>query len=82
MILNNKKIQSLKNIQNSISTKKNIDIYETGFYNGIEMALSVLEDRKASYLCTDGEPLEIDVKHEDQPKGRTIAKGEIKLGRK
>lgn len=50
-----------------------VDEYMAGLYNGLELALSVLEDREPELVSFVGEP-EVIEKEEEQT-GRTVASG-------
>lgn len=68
-------LNNLKKVQaESLKTKP--DEYTAGFYNGLECAISMLEHRKAEYICVTKEP-ETKENAEEQ-KGRTIASGIIR----
>ncbi len=66
------KINNVKNIQKqSLQTSK--DDYMVGLYNGLEIAVAILEDREPVFECCVSEP-EI-VKNEDEEVGRTLHSG-------
>lgn len=50
-----------------------VDEYMTGLYNGLELALSVLEDREPELVSFTGEPEVIE--KEEKQTGRTVASG-------
>lgn len=66
------KINNVKNIQKqSLQTSK--DDYMVGLYNGLEIAVAILEDREPVFECCVSEP-EI-VQNEDEEVGRTLRSG-------
>lgn len=66
------KINNVKNIQKqSLQTSK--DDYMVGLYNGLEIAVAILEDREPVFECCVSEP-EI-VQNEDNEVGRTLHSG-------
>lgn len=66
------KISNVKNIQKqSLQTSK--DDYMVGLYNGLEIAVAILEDREPVFECCVSEP-EI-VQNEDEEVGRTLRSG-------
>lgn len=50
-----------------------IDEYMAGLYNGLELALSVLEEREAEFVTFTSEPEVIEA--EEEQLGRTVASG-------
>lgn len=72
-----KELERLKQIQKqTVETDKTE--YSAGLYNGIELALAVLQNREPNYLNIEKEP---EVKEQKEQKGRTIASG-VMLRRK
>ena len=49
-----------------------VDEYMAGLYNGLELALSVLEDREPELVSFVGEP---EVIEKEEQTGRTVASG-------
>lgn len=68
-----KQIKKIKEIQ-----KQNIDRtkddYMVGIYNGLELAVSILEEREPEFVCTisDEHPC---IESESETLGRTVASG-------
>lgn len=50
-----------------------IDEYMAGLYNGLELALSILEEREVEFVTFTSEPEVIEA--EDEQLGRTVASG-------
>lgn len=50
-----------------------IDEYMAGLYNGLELALSILEEREAEFVTFTSEPEVIEA--EEEQLGRTVASG-------
>lgn len=50
-----------------------IDEYMAGLYNGLELALSILEEREAEFVTFTSEPEVIET--EEEQLGRTVASG-------
>ena len=60
--------------------KQNItDEYSCGIYNGLELALAILEEREPEFVFVENkeEPKQVE---ETKQKGRTVASGARKLG--
>ena len=53
-----------------------IDEYMAGLYNGLELALSTLEERKAEFVTFTSEPEVIEA--EEEQLGRTVASGVLR----
>lgn len=68
------KIREVKNIQGRSLT----DSYQVGLYNGIELALAILEDRDAEYQTVIPD-LKEQAEEQKETKGRTVATGVRKL---
>lgn len=67
-----KKVKAVRNLQKRI-IDKNADDYSIGLYNGLEMAVAILEKREPVFeMCVTKQP-EIIEKEEKQ--GRTVANG-------
>lgn len=54
MLFRVSEIYKLTKIRDGLVQKPNKDIYDLGFYNGIEMCLSVLENRDPDYIYKIG----------------------------
>lgn len=70
-------ITKLRDIQEgkvNTENKGNNEQYNIGVYNGLEIALSVLEERKPQLFIMP----ELETKQENKPKGRTIHSGIIR----
>lgn len=70
-------ITKLRDIQEgkvNTENKGNNEQYNIGVYNGLEIALSVLEERKPQLFVMP----ELETKRESTPKGRTIHSGIIR----
>lgn len=50
-----------------------IDEYMAGLYNGLELALSILEEREVEFVTFTSEPDVIEA--EEEQSGRTVASG-------
>lgn len=68
-------VRNLRTMQND-----NIhDDYSCGVYNGLELALAVIENREPVFATCDKEPINITHNEEqEKPVGRTIASGIIR----
>lgn len=73
-------IDKIRYIKEGLYQKQNIDMYDCGLYNGIEMILSILEKRDPSYIMMDKEPLVLEEPKEEQKSGRTMIKELVKNG--
>lgn len=69
-------IRKLKETQAFLKAEMNSE-YTVGQYNGIEYALSVLEQRKPEYAVIIKEP---EVKEVQKEIGRTVASGKRRVG--
>ena len=73
-----KQIKKIKEIQ-----KQNIDRikddYMVGIYNGLELAVAIMEEREPEFVCTvsDEHPC---IESEPETLGRTVASGIIRRG--
>ena len=70
------KTRKLKETQEFLKAEMNSE-YTVGQYNGIEYALSVLEQRKPEYAVIVREP---EVKEVQKEIGRTVASGKRRRG--
>ena len=68
--------QRVTEIRNMRDLQRNsiIDEYMTGLYNGLELALSILEEREAEFATFTSEPEVIETEEGEQT-GRTVASG-------
>lgn len=64
-------IETIKNLKN-IQSQNMKDDYMLGIYNGLELALSVLEEREPNFKTLIREPV---VREEKEQNGRTVANG-------
>ena len=76
MILNmlrakTKQIKGIRELQKQ-SLQNNPDEYMTGLYNGLEMAVAILEDREPIFEIYIKEP---EIKKVEEQKGRTLQSG-------
>lgn len=76
MILNmlrakTKQIKKIRELQKQ-SLQNNPDDYMTGLYNGLEMAVAILEDREPMFETYVKEP---EIKKVEEQKGRTLQSG-------
>lgn len=77
-MLKGKRIRELKRVKNvqEQSLKGVHDDYMTGLYNGLELAVAIMENRKPVYLSCIKEPEQIE-NIEKQEVGRTCYNGII-----
>lgn len=77
-MLKKKRIRELKRIKNiqEQSLKVEHDDYMIGLYNGLELAVAIMENRKPVYLSCIKEPEQIE-NIEKQEVGRTCYNGVI-----
>lgn len=77
-MLKKKRIRELKRIKNiqEQSLKVEHDNYMIGLYNGLELAVAIMENRKPAYLSCIKEPEQIE-NIEKQEVGRTCYNGII-----
>ena len=76
MILNmlrakTKQIKEIRELQKQ-SLQNNQDDYMTGLYNGLEMAVAILEDREPIFETYVKEP---EIEKVEEQKGRTLQSG-------
>lgn len=71
-----KEVKKIRKIQEK-TIETNADDYMIGLYNGLEMAVAILENREPEFRTTVKEPKIVE--HEEQS-GRTIASGIKKKG--
>lgn len=74
-----KRIRTVENMKEAQRNEATNDDYTLGMYNGLELALSVIQDRKADLLYCVREPQLIE-EQEEQKIGRTVAHGVRKVG--
>lgn len=72
-----RKIKIIKNIKEE-QKEHVIDDYTAGLYNGLEMAVSILEGSKAEFIFVQNETKVTE--KEEEGTGRTIMSGIIKGG--
>lgn len=77
-MLKGKRIRELKRVKNvqEQSLKAEHDDYMIGLYNGLELAVAIMENRKPAYLSCIKEPEQIE-NIEKQEVGRTCYNGII-----
>jgi hypothetical protein len=77
-MLRGKRIRELKRVKNvqEQSLKAEHDDYMIGLYNGLELAVAIMENRKPVYLSCIKEPEQIE-NIEKQEVGRTCYNGVI-----
>lgn len=77
-MLKGKRIRELKRVKNvqEQNLKAEHDDYMTGLYNGLELAVAIMENRKPVYLSCIKEPEQIE-NIEKQEAGRTCYNGII-----
>lgn len=77
-MLKGKRIRELKRVKNvqEQSLKAEHDDYMIGLYNGLELAVAIMENRKPVYLSCIKEPEQIE-NIEKQEVGRTCYNGVI-----
>lgn len=77
-MLNGKRIRELKRVKDvqEQSLKVKHDDYMIGLYNGLELAVAIMENRKPVYLSCIKEPEQIE-NIEKQEVGRTCYNGVI-----
>lgn len=73
-MLKKKRIRELKRVKDAQeqSLKAEHDDYMTGLYNGLEMAVAILEDREPIFETYVKEP---EIKKAEEQKGRTLQSG-------
>ena len=67
-----KQVKDIRDLQKQ-SLEKSADDYMVGLYNGLEMAVAIMENREPVFLDCVKEPPVIEKKEEQT--GRTIASG-------
>lgn len=68
------RIEQVEKMRQSQAVNVN-DEYSAGFYNGLELAMSVLDGREPEYMIAEKEPKIVE---KEQKQGRTKASGVIK----
>lgn len=77
--------KKLKTIKNRIGQlrgmqEQNIcDDYSCGIYNGIELCMSIIEERGPIFATYDSEPVSVEIEGEQKVE-RTVASGIIRRG--
>ena len=74
MFKTKQKIEQIKT-QKSVQAQNLTDDYMVGCYNGMELALAILEEREPEFACIVKEPQTIETDEEEK---RTIASGVIR----
>lgn len=71
-----KQVREVRDLQGRTLTEEPDD-YMVGLYDGLELALSILEERKPEYKTVVREPkvIEREENKEEQKLGRTVASG-------
>lgn len=77
----NKKLEHIKTLKN-VQENNLEDNYMVGLYNGMELAVSILEDRKPKYKSCINKTEVIETKETKQSKGRTVFSGERRISKK
>ena len=77
----NKKLEQIKTLKNVQENNNLEDNYMVGLYNGMELAVSILEDRKPKYKSCINKTEVIETKETKQSKGRTVFSGERKINK-
>lgn len=67
-----KEVKKIRKIQEK-TIETNADDYMIGLFNGLEMAVAILENREPEFIVTTKEPKVVE--HEEEQYGRTIASG-------
>lgn len=76
----NKKLEHIKILKN-VQENNLEDNYMVGLYNGMELAVSILEDRKPKYKSCINKTEVIETKETEQSKGRTVFSGERRISK-
>ena len=67
-----KEVKNIRDLQKQ-SLEKSTDDYMVGLYNGLEMAIAILEGREPEFLtCVKESPV---IENEEEQAGRTVANG-------
>lgn len=75
----NRKLEHIKTLKN-VQENNLEDNYMVGLYNGMELAVAILEDRKPVYKSCTNKTEVIETKEQKQT-GRTAFSGERRIGR-
>lgn len=73
-----KKVKEIRKVQEKM-IETNADDYMVGLFNGLEMAVAILENREPKFRATVVKEQQI-VEHEGEQYGRTVASGIKKKG--
>ena len=76
----NKKLEQIKILKN-VQENNLDDNYMVGLYNGMELAVSILEDRKPKYKSCINKTEVIETKETKQSKGHTVFSGERRISK-
>lgn len=74
----NKKLEQIKTLKN-VQENNLEDDYMIGLYNGMELAVAILEDRKPVYKSCVNKTKVIETNETKQSKGRTVFSGERRI---
>lgn len=66
-----KQVKDIRDLQKQ-SLEKSADDYMVGLYNGLEMAVAIMENREPAFLDCVKEPLVIEAEEQE---GRTVTSG-------
>ena len=77
----NKKLEQIKTLKNVQEQQNLEDDYMVGLYNGMELAVAILEDRKPVYKSYVNKTELIETNKDKQKAGRTAFSGERKLNK-
>lgn len=75
----NKKLEEIKTLKN-VQENNLEDDYMVGLYNGMELAIAILENRKPKYKSCVNKTEVIETKEKKQT-GRTLFSGERRIGK-
>lgn len=75
----NKKLEEIKILKN-VQENNLEDDYMVGLYNGMELAIAILENRKPKYKSCVNKTEVIETKEKKQT-GRTLFSGERRIGK-
>lgn len=74
-----KEVKKIRKIQEQ-TIETNADDYMIGLFNGLEMAVAILENREPEFRATVKESQIIELEKEEEHFGRTVASGIKKKG--
>ena len=69
-------LRKVRDLQ-KVSVEKSPDDYSVGIYNGLELALSIMEKREPAFVFpeSDKDAMVVEGQEEEKPAGRTVASG-------